>query len=279
MNRVYQPRSALWWVMLALGVVGYLSYVELMAARVNSAVLAGGMVVLLAPVLCGVVIWHCSQSRPLRPSVASVAFLLGACGATWVAMQGNQAFGFLYYVIPNHAEDWQPAIAGPFTEEWAKSVLILLIAVLCGLRHPVQGFCIGACVGLGFQTAENIFYVARGAVEDPNSDVEGALITAVLRLFTALASHWAFSAFAGVGVMLLLARRWLSGIALVFCGYFCHFLWNTPVEIGNGLGVLALKMLIVDGALFLLVRWMVRADVSQVAGEGRGRCAGDVVPG
>lgn len=45
MNRVYQPRSALWWVMLVLGVVGYLSYVELMAARVNSAVLAGGMVV------------------------------------------------------------------------------------------------------------------------------------------------------------------------------------------------------------------------------------------
>lgn len=259
MSGLYQPRSALWWVMLILGVVGYASYAHMMIPRYSTAVLAGSAVVLLAPILCGVLISHSTRLRPLPLHIAGFSFVVGACAATWVAMQGNRAFEFLYFVIPNHAEDWQPAIAGPFTEEWAKTVLIFAIVLLCGLRHPIEGFAVGAWVGLGFQTAENIVYVARGAVEDPNSDVEGALLTAVIRLITALASHWAFSAFAGVGVMLLLDRRWWAGAGLVLCAYGCHFFWNSPLDLGSGLAAILCKMLIIDAALLLLVKQLTAA--------------------
>lgn len=264
---IYRPWSALWWVMVVLAACGASSLVSTIIMLRSGSLIVGGTLVFAALVLCGAIILYCSRSVRLRREVIVVAAILGGTIATWIAMHGNRAFIFLYYVIPEHAEDWQAAIAGPFTEEWAKTIVILLVVLLAGLRDLREGFVIGAFVGLGFQTAENIVYVAYGAIEDTNSDLEGALVIAGLRFFIAISSHWVFSAYAGVGVMLLLAKQW-NGAYLLLLSYLWHFLWNAPLEPSLGLWVIVAKMAIVVIAFCVFVRWVMGARGNEELDSG-----------
>lgn len=263
MSVVYQPRSALWWVLVVLGSIGTGSLVRTLLQLGSGSLLVGGLIVVVASVVCAAIILHFVRPLLVGTRVLGLGFGAGASIATWIALQGNQAFVFVYFVIPNYAEAWQPAIAGPFTEEWAKAVVILLVVLLTGVpRSPTIGLAIGGFVGLGFQTAENFVYVAHGAVEDPNSDLEGALLVAGLRFFIAIASHWVFSAFAGVGVILLLNRIFMPGVGLLALSYVWHFLWNTPLEMHVGLWIIVSKMVVILSAFVFFARW-VRATEAQ----------------
>ncbi|QNE88651.1 PrsW family intramembrane metalloprotease [Corynebacterium incognita] len=62
-------------------------------------------------------------------------------------------------------------MGGAYPEELAKALgLFLLLVTFRELHRPWHGFLGSAVVGLGFETAEYIFYGFMGALTDPVSD-------------------------------------------------------------------------------------------------------------
>lgn len=184
------------------------------------------------------------------PSLVA-ALLWGGLVAAGMALLANDAIFELVTVTRGVliAQEWGAAIAGPTTEEIAKGVGVLLI-LLVSPRRPrtaLDGFVIGAVVGLGFQVVENFGYTMNVAAleDDPGA---GPLIEMfVIRgLIAGPFSHAVYTGIVGLGLGYLVtatSRSWLrrmSVAVLAFLGaYVAHWFWNSPLLTAD-LGVLAL---------------------------------------
>lgn len=126
------------------------------------------------------------------------------------------------------------SFGGAYPEEFLKGLGVFFVLLAYRkLARPWHGFIVGAVVGLGFETYENVLYGAMGAIMDANSDVWGALQMWGLRLVFGPALHIIFTAMVGWGIgwalfgadlslgkRILFVLRWW---ALSFCLHFC---WN-----------------------------------------------------
>ena len=138
---------------------------------------------------------------------------------------------------------WGAAMTAPFNEELLKLAGIVLVAVAFphAVRGPIDGFIVGALVGLGFEVAENLIYglntvVGAGGVNGAEAVVQSTLLRVLL---TGLGSHWAMSAVAGTAVGLLAAAGWLPGgvralgaAALIVAAMVMHWLFDSPLLAG-----------------------------------------------
>lgn len=187
-----------------------------------------------------------------EPWVSLVAaFVWGGFVAAGMAITANSAIFDLVTVSRGVlvAQEWGAALAGPTTEEIAKGLGVLLI-LLASPRRPrtaLDGFVIGAIVGLGFQVVENFGYTMNvSAIEDDPSLSPLVQMFVVRGLIAGPFSHAVYTGIVGLGIGYLLTathRSWWRriGVAvLAFVGaYFAHWLWNSPLLLDE-LGFLSL---------------------------------------
>lgn len=216
-----------------------------------------------------------------EPWVSLVAaFMWGGFVAAGMALIANSAIFDLVTVSRGVvvAQEWGAAVAGPTTEEIAKGLGVLLI-LLASPRRPrtaLDGFVIGAIVGLGFQVVENFGYTMNvSAIEDDPGLSPLAQMFIVRGLIAGPFSHAVYTGIVGLGIGYLVTathRTWPRriGIAVLafVAAYFAHWFWNSPLLMDD-LGFLALliKGLITLTILIVGLRVARRNDAA-FFGEG-----------
>ncbi|MFC7741447.1 PrsW family glutamic-type intramembrane protease [Nocardiopsis composta] len=161
---------------------------------------------------------------------------------------------------------WGPSLTAPLNEELLKlaGVVILAVAAPSALRGPVDGFILGALVGLGFQVVENALYALNTVVlQGATAGGVSVLVSLALRIVvTGAGSHWAMTAIAGTAVGLLAAARWRPGPRrawaaglLVLFAMALHGFFNAPV-LSSLPGAVAKTAVVFTSALlvYLVVR-------------------------
>jgi RsiW-degrading membrane proteinase PrsW (M82 family) len=122
-------------------------------------------------------------------------------------------------------------ILGPLIEEPVKalSILIVAFAVWRAVPTPRYGAALGAASGLGFGLVESAFYVYGFAVAGSGEAV-------VTRILVTPLMHPLWSAFVGIGIYALMAKRSAKNLSLTFPLLFFipalvnHMLWNSISE-------------------------------------------------
>lgn len=188
-------------------------------------------IILVAAAAVAVLIWALDRSRAQVRSAWALAFAWGAIGACGMALQIN---GFASDAVADVLDDpgattWGAALVGPLDEETIKAagVALLLVMFRVRLRRPLQAFAVGGFAGLGFQVVENLSYAITFAIRDAQSDARGALTVSLLRAFFGFQSHWVYTAFFALGLVLLRSRPALAVLPIAL-SYLMHFRWNAP---------------------------------------------------
>jgi protease PrsW len=200
-----------------------------------------------------------------------IAFALvwGGLIATGLALSANDAVQSILTTSEglNFTSQWGAAIAGPTDEETLKGLGVVVAALLAPrrMRSPVDGFILGATVGLGFQVVEDVVYTANvmAAGQDPWAAI-GQMF--VLRgILAGLWSHAVYTGLFGLGLGYALtrpewpfARRALAVVAGFVTAWSLHFLWNSPLLVDTT----DWRLVVVKGlpALLLLLALLARAQ-------------------
>ncbi|MEC3919092.1 PrsW family glutamic-type intramembrane protease [Nocardia sp. CDC160] len=247
----FQPRSLLFWVYCLAVMIGPLLFLLQAAGQVWFAgvpALAALPITAVTLLIIGRILFALDPFRARRHLVAPMVMgaIWGATVWTGLAMWAND---HLSRAITNAFGDrfaisWSAAITAPIDEEYIKAIGIAVVALLfrARLTRPMHGLLLGASVGLGAQIAEDCLYSTQTALSSPQDPVVDVLLVAVLRLITALTSHWAMSALAGVGIVVLLIRTdrswgWRLGVFALFyaLAFTMHFLFDAPRPPGPAL--------------------------------------------
>lgn len=268
-------RTISFWVFVAGMAVGLVVLARDMAPRLAStgAGLAAALpIIVIAALLVAGVIWLLDRSHAQVHSAWALAFAWGAIGACGMALEINGfASGAVNDVLGDPgATTWGAALVGPLNEETIKGagVALLLVMYRDRVRRPLQAFAIGAFAGLGFQVVENISYAVTFALRDAQSDAAGALVVSLLRALFGFQSHWVYTGFFALGLILLRVRPALAPVAIGL-SYLMHFWWNAPSGENPALILLligvkcAVTLSLLGGALVWMLfeqrRWLQRA--------------------
>lgn len=230
--------------------------------------------------------WILRRIRPVRePDTAAslTAAAFGLTAAAGAAVVANGALGSLWAAVLglDLAGVWGPSLTAPLNEELLKLAGIVLVAVAFpyALRVPVDGFVLGALVGLGFEVTENAVSAMNAVVEAGGVDGAAAVVrsAAVRVALTGLASHWTMSAVAGTAVGLLAASAWRPGArraagaaGLVLLAMAMHGLLDSPLPGGAaGTAVTIAVNFLIAAAVYLVVRHTHRRRVrASLAAQG-----------
>lgn len=174
--------------------------------------------------------------------LAAVGMLWGGVVATSMAASANQAaLGLLAtWYGEGFSVRWGPVIVSPLVEEILKALGIVLAMLVAqrAIHSPLDGFVVGALVGLGFQVVENFVYTGNlllsSSSENSIRTVSSVLL--IRGLGSGLWSHAVYSGIVGTGIAYLLAdserrtksRVW-AAVALFALGWLMHVIWNIPV--------------------------------------------------
>ncbi|AYF77670.1 protease PrsW [Nocardia yunnanensis] len=293
----FQPRSLLFWVYCLAVVIGPLLFLVQAAGQVLFAgvpALAALPITALTLLVIGRILFALDPFRARRRLLAPMAMgaIWGATVWTGLAMWAND---HLSRTITNlfgdrFAVSWSAAFTAPIDEEYIKAIGIAVVAILFRprLTRPMHGLLLGAAVGLGAQIAEDCLYSTQTALSSPQDPVVDVLLVAVLRLVTALTSHWAMSALAGVSIVLALIRTdrswgWRLGVFALFyaLAFAMHFLFDSPRPPGPALLSTYLPILIDLVVFALAYAWVLRTErhwfrelIARPAARGVGSEAG-----
>jgi RsiW-degrading membrane proteinase PrsW (M82 family) len=193
----------------------------------------------------------------------------GGLVATGLALSANQAVQTIVTTTggANVAAQWGAAIAGPTDEEILKGLGIVVGALLARrrMRSPVDGFILGAVIGLGFQVVEDVVYTANviGLGQDPAAAVGQMFL--LRGIMGGLWSHAVYTGLTGLGIGYALTRtdwsrpvRVLAAVAGFVAAWSLHFLWNSPLLVDTT----DWRLVVVKGlpALLLLLAVLQRAQ-------------------
>ncbi|MCS5715278.1 PrsW family intramembrane metalloprotease [Herbiconiux sp. CPCC 205716] len=142
-----------------------------------------------------------------------------------------------------------PAItlSAPLIEELLKmlGVLALIGVGRRWLRHPIDGFVLGASVGIGLLAVENVTYGIQAAIDAEAagvSTVEAVGQTLVVRSLLSIGSHGLYAAIIGYGLAALILAVGQGRVGrgvVVFAACFlgigaAHLLWDVDWGLAQG---------------------------------------------
>lgn len=235
--QVRQP--AFWLFVVALVAGGLYGLLLQFAAILTSP--AGWLLslVLLAlyalPVLF-VVRWLDVYEREPRSMLVG-AFFWGYLVVPLFAGLGNDFWGVVIAKLAgaDFAADWSDAITAPIIEETLKylGVVLLFLIARAEFDDLIDGFVYGAVVGLGFATAEDLFYFMFKFGGDVAQVLQGFWVRVIA---SGLYGHVTFTGIAGIGLAYFvshrldrpLSRRLLVAGGLLLLAMSAHFVWNSP---------------------------------------------------
>ena len=246
------------------------------AEAVVSAVLLAGVGVLG--------FWILRRIRPVRAPSLTFSFLAlvwGMTGAIGLALVANHQLMSAWSRAGGleFGSAWGAALTAPVNEGLLKVTGVVLIAVIAPrvVRGPIDGFIMGALVGLGFQLVEDLTYALnmitmQGATAGMASVVQTLFVRVGL---TGLGSHWAMSAVAGTAIGLLAAASWRPGtrrgvgaLLLLLLAMGVHWFFDSPL-MENLLGVLVKTLAVFLSAVvvYFVARHGYRGRVRQSLAE------------
>jgi RsiW-degrading membrane proteinase PrsW (M82 family) len=286
---IYRPGSAVFWVFVAALAIGTGVQLAANGAAIKETLDAQVALAPLWLLFIAFLIWLMFKFDPYRsvrayPQVLVAGAALGATAAVTMAMEGNTAMFAVWDRVldPDVATRWSAALSAPFIEEAAKAVCAAVLLVLAaGVFNRIShALLLGMFVGFGFDVSEDLMYAAREAINSLDSDVSGAGSNLVLRVFTAVPAHWAYTALATVGVLLLLPtfagrdnwswpRRIIVAAGLMFSASLMHFIWDSPGPDEGGVALLAMLLKVaVNLVIFLVpVLFLLRSERAWVHGR------------
>lgn len=200
-------------------------------------------------------------------TLIGMALAWGGVVATSMAVSANQALFSLLTSARGEAftARWGSALVAPTTEEALKTLGIIAVVLLAtrGIRSAIDGFIVGAVVGLGFQVVENFVYTGNLLLATGQEHpIRTALNVFIVRgLGSGLWSHAVYSGVAGLGIGYAFTRldrsrgrRIVVAAAMFALAWFLHFVWNLPVLV-DGLSALGavIKAAIILGLLALVL--------------------------
>lgn len=179
-------------------------------------------------------------------ALIAAALVWGGVIATSMAVPANQAAYSILTSLFGEAFTvrWGATLAAPLTEETLKAIGIVAVILLArrALRSSIDGFVVGAMVGLGFQVVENFVYTGNLLLA---SDPQQEPLQSVLSVFlvrgigSGLWSHAVYSGVAGMGIAYALVRRdrpltrrVMAALVMLGLGWLLHLIWNIPVPEG-----------------------------------------------
>lgn len=267
-HEFFRPRSAVWWlfcILVGLGGPGVIFAVAKSFTAAKEPLLAIAPIFAVTLALFAVVVLWADPYRARRPWILTLAVVYGATVPTWLALHANEhLFALTAKLLPaGVGADWGAAVAGPTSEEWGKTLGVVIIMLVASrtLRRPMHGLLVGAFVGLSFQILENVSYAANNAPSNANDDFTGAFSVTLLRSAIGISSHWLYTAIIGVGVAFLLGRtvkrhsvivRTATFVGFFLLGWGMHFLWNAPSP-EEAAAVLMLVKIVITITIFILV--------------------------
>ncbi|OLT28325.1 hypothetical protein BJF83_15680 [Nocardiopsis sp. CNR-923] len=248
---------------------------------------ASALALAFAVATCAFGFWILRRIRPVRPpdtTASAVATVWGLTAATGTGIVANGGLsGIWNNVLGLEATGvWGAALTAPVNEELLKLAGIVLVAVILphALRGPVDGFVLGALVGLGFEVTENVVYGFQAITQTgATAPALSVATSAVVRVgLTGLGSHWAMSAVAGTAVGLLAVAGWrpdrrraVGAALLVLLAIAQHWLLDAPL-FGHGLAAVLVRVALIFGctmAVYAVVRHSYRRRVRRaLADEG-----------
>jgi RsiW-degrading membrane proteinase PrsW (M82 family) len=201
--------------------------------------------------------------------LVAFAAVWGGLVATGLALTANEAVQSILTTTEGAdvAARWGAAIAGPTNEEILKGlgVVVAMLLATRRMRSPVDGFILGAVVGLGFQVVEDVVYTANvmAVGEDPASAISQMFL--LRGVMGGLWSHAVYTGLFGLGLGYAVTRPGWSlprRAAVVVAGFAAawslHFLWNSPLLVDTT----DWRLVVVKGlpALLLLLALLQRAQ-------------------
>jgi RsiW-degrading membrane proteinase PrsW (M82 family) len=201
--------------------------------------------------------------------LVAFAAVWGGLVATGLALTANEAVQSILTTTEgaNVAAQWGAAIAGPTNEELLKGLGVVVAALLAGrrMRSPIDGFILGAVVGLGFQVVEDVVYTANiiALGQDPGAAISQMFL--LRGIMGGLWSHAVYTGLFGLGLGYALTRpawsllqRALVAVAGFVAAWSLHFLWNSPLLVDTT----DWRLVVVKGlpALLLLLALLQRAQ-------------------
>ena len=234
-----QPRNLAFWVFGLLGILGAALFVMIIQPSGDNGIVLLRSIA-AAVTLYALALWwflravdkYARLSRGLIVAAfcwgAFPAFLISALGNDPLLTLWNNLFGTAFGV------DWGAALTAPLVEEWSKGLgLIILITMAARqIATALDGFVLGAFIGLGFQVFEDVLYGVQSAGAGFGLDPFGmATHVLVLRFITGISGHVVFSAIFCAGLVYVLgrpaqARRRGFGAALILLAMAMHGFWD-----------------------------------------------------
>jgi protease PrsW len=199
--------------------------------------------------------------RPVRnPSLlwSAAATVWGGSAAIGCALLANHGLISVWAkaVGVGFASNWSNSLSAPLNEEVLKlcGVVMVVLAAPGLIKGPLDGMVFGALTGLGFQAVENVTYGLDQIVQSGATDPVRAVTSSYLvRLSTAIGSHWAMTAVAGAGIGYLVrygrSRRGVaSAAACLAVAMGMHLLFDAPHPV---IGIKVTANLVVVAVLYL----------------------------
>lgn len=261
-------RSPVTWIAVAVGAFGLLTGFRSGFGAMAAVYVAPTVEATALLLVTGAIGWYLARrlqpgTRPPRGRCLAV-LLWGMTAADGCAILANRGLTAVLSrtLGPAFTERWGPPIVAPVNEELLKlaGLVLLVVASRRYVRRPVDGYVLGALVGLGFQVAENWHY-ALNAVEVWGGVDGGAAVGWSFQervIPAAVGSHWALSAVVGTGFAVLLTRRGpfarvATGVGLILLGMAMHAAFDLPLSHGARVGV-SLATLVIALAIYLALR-------------------------
>ncbi|OZC76959.1 PrsW family intramembrane metalloprotease [Rhodococcus sp. 06-418-5] len=268
--RFFQPRNIVFWMFLWLcgtGVVKAWQMLSPLSGYFGRALLIASIIGVISAVIWGWWFRHVDRYERQPVNLVLTGFVWGATAATFaIAVQANDALGSLYakWFGQVWAQDWHAGLSAPFVEETAKGVgIVVLIALAPRLvRTPTDGLLLGAFIGLGFQTSEDLLYSISGATQGFGSHQTDGLIGSIAtRTFSDIVSHPLFTALFCAGVIYLLGspaqpRRIGRGIALIVAPIVVHAVWDSMTALAGGTAVVVVVLMVGDFLFAVTALWI-----------------------
>lgn len=148
---------------------------------------------------------------------------------TWVDGQLEQILSADIY------QAWIDTFSAPFAEEFLKASTGIWVLFLLKEKRLSAAMLVGAASGLGFQLAEDMYYIAGESYLDVNNTYPEL----INRLSGALASHWLYTSIVVVGIMWLIQTHFKPKSILpyiyVLAPVALHFFWNSPFNVSQSI--------------------------------------------
>ena len=272
----FRPGSALWWTYCLICLAGSIALVlQILPAALLTwpSILVGlpFMVVTLL-VVAAFLFWLDLYRDHVRIRVVlAMGFVWGAAAGPGIAIFGNDN---LIHAIRNiagdaFAVDWQAPISASIIEEGIKGAGVLAVAWLFRpqLSRPMHGLLLGGFTGLGFQISEDATYQANAVLQSAQGDTGTAVLVGILRLLTAVTSHWMLTGIAGIGIVVAVGATYWSrprrAAALVVCyllGAAMHFGWDAPMSGATGFGSVVRRTVVYVVVFIVVYLWVARIE-------------------